>query len=515
MTNEEQNAKPMSAPETSATQPPVAKPPAQPETPAAAPLAPAGSTEPTGPATAVQPATPAMAIGSQRDPADKSLSPSAPKAVQAAVANPISLDDKPAEEVVVVDIPIKSDAGLSDDIDAEIEAALSDISMDDVVSVTETAKQEIEPGTRVKAPITKIHEDNVFVKLEGQLEGVATLHHFKEAPKEGDMVELIVRSLSGEDGLYELAVPGAAIGASDWEDLNEGDVVEATVTGSNTGGLEASVGALRGFIPASQVSRFRVEDFTSYIGKKLTCVTMEVKPEKRRLVLSHRAILDRENEEKRVELMKTLEAGQVREGVVTKLMDFGAFCDLGGVEGLIHISKLSWSRIKHPSEAVKEGEGVRVKVESIDTESNRISLSLRDTMDHPWEKVGDDYSVDEIVKGKVTRIADFGAFVQLMPGVEGLVHISELSYKRIAKVSSVISEGQDLEVKILSIDKESQKISLSHKACLTPPPKKVDGKTVVEEPDAPARDLAVPERAEPLKGGNDRKSGGESIGLKW
>jgi len=118
-------------------------------------------------------------------------------------------------------------------------------------------------------------------------------------------------------------------------------------------------------------------------------------------------------------------------------MDFGAFCDLGGIEGLIHISKLSWSRIKHPSEAVKEGEGVRVKVESIDTESNRISLSLRDTTDHPWKNVGSDYSVDEIVTGKVTRIADFGAFVQLMPGVEGLVHISELSYKRVAKVSSV------------------------------------------------------------------------------
>ena len=514
MTNEEQNANPTSAPETSAAQTPTDKPPAT--KPPAQPQVPVAPTVPAAEAATAQPIKPAMAIGSQRDPADKSLSPSAPKAVQAAVANPISLADKPAsEEVVVEDIPINSDAGLSDDIDAEIEAALGDISMDDVVSVTETAKQEIEAGTRVKAPITKIHEDNVFVKLEGQLEGVATLHHFKEAPKEGDMVELIVRSLSSEDGLYELAVPGAAIGASDWEDLNEGDVVEATVTGSNTGGLEASIGALRGFIPASQVSRFRVEDFTSYIGKKLTCVAMEVKPEKRRLVLSHRAILDRENEEKRVELMKTLEAGQIREGVVTKLMDFGAFCDLGGVEGLIHISKLSWSRIKHPSEAVKEGEGVRVKVESIDTESNRISLSLRDTMDHPWEKVSDDYTVDEIVTGKVTRIADFGAFVQLMPGVEGLVHISELSYKRVAKVSNVISEGQDLEVKILSIDKESQKISLSHKACLTPPPKKVDGKPVVEEPDAPARELAVPDRAEPLKGGNDRKSGGESIGLKW
>ena len=515
MTNEEQNANPTPAPEVSASQPP-ATPAAKPAGPAAAPAAPATpvASVPVA-AAAVQPAKPSVAIGSQRDPADKSLSPSAPKAVQAAVANPIKLSDQSVEEIKVEEVHIKSNAGLSEDVDAEIEAALGDISMDDVVSVAATSAKEIESGTRVKAPITKIHEDNVFVKLEGQLEGVATLHHFKEAPSEGDLVELIVRSRNSEDGLYELAVPGAAIGASDWEDLNEGDVVEATVTGTNTGGLEASIGALRGFIPASQVSRFRVEDFSPYVGKKLTCVAVEVKPEKRRLVLSHRAVLDRENEEKRAELLKELEAGQIREGVVTKLMDFGAFCDLGGVEGLIHISKLSWSRIKHPSEAVKEGEGVRVKVESIDAEANRISLSLRDTMDHPWQNVSDDYSVDDIIQGKVTRIADFGAFVQLMPGVEGLCHISELSYKRVAKVSSVISEGQDLEVKILSIDKESQKISLSHKACLTPPPKKADGKPAVAEVDEPARDLAVPSRSEPLKGGNDRKSGGESIGLKW
>ena len=311
MTNEEQKANPTTAPETSAAQPPET-PTTKPETPApATPTAAAPTPAVPAPAAPERPTKPAVAIGSQRDHADKSLAPSAPKAVQAAVANPIKLSDQPVEEIKVEEVNIKSTAGLSEDVDAEIEAALGDISMDDVVSVTQTADKEIEPGTRVKAPISKIHEDNVFVKLEGQLEGVATLHHFKQAPKEGDLVELIVRSRNSEDGLYELAVPGAAIGASDWEDLNEGDVVEATITGTNTGGLEASIGALRGFIPASQVSRFRVEDFSPYIGKKLTCVAVEVKPEKRRLVLSHRAILDRENEEKRVELLKELEAGQI------------------------------------------------------------------------------------------------------------------------------------------------------------------------------------------------------------
>jgi small subunit ribosomal protein S1 len=461
------------------------------------------------------PAAPGIAIGSQRDAADKSLKPSVPKAVKNAVAAPINLTDK-QDVVETIELPpINSSAGLSDDIDAEIAAALGDISMDDVVSTSQTATAEIEAGTRVKAVVTKIHADNVFVKLEGQFEGVATFHHFKEEPAEGDTVELIVRSVNGEDNLYEMAVPGAAIGASDWDELTEGDVVEANVTGSNTGGLEASVGAVSGFIPASQISRFRVEDFSPYVGKKLPCVVVEVNPEKRRLVLSHRSVLDRENEEKRKVLMAELEAGQIREGVVTKLMDFGAFVDLGGAEGLIHISKLSWSRIKHPSEAVKEGEAVKVKVESIDADSNRIGLSLRDTLAHPWENVSEDYQVDEVVKGTVTRIADFGAFVKLMPGVEGLVHISELSYKRVAKVSNVLTEGQEIEVKILSIDKESQKMSLSHKACLTPPPKTEGGKASAPEVDEPARDLAVAPTNEPLKGGNDRKTGGESIGLNW
>jgi len=457
-----------------------------------------------------------VAIGSQRDTADKALQPSQPRAVQNAVANPINLTGEIEPEPVVLP-GIKSDTGFSDDVDAEIDAVLGEISMDDVVATTEASTEEIEPGTRVKAAITKIHEDNVFVRLSGQSEGVATLHHFKEAPKEGDLVEIIVRGLNKEDGLYELAVPGASIGVADWDDITEGAVIDALVTGSNTGGLEVAINSIRGFIPASQIDRFRVEDFSAYVNQKLTCVVVEVNPEKRKLVLSRRAILDRENEEKRKELLKELEAGQLRDGVVTKLMDFGAFVDLGGVEGLIHVSKVSWSRVKHPSEVLTVGESVRVKVEKIDENANRISLSHRDTLDHPWKGIDAQFAVNDIVKGTVTKIADFGAFVKIAPGIEGLVHISELAYQRVAKVSNVVQEGQELEVKIQSIDPQSQKMSLSHKACLAPPaPKQAAGKKdaaeVVEEP---ARDLAVPASGEPLKGGTDRKSGGEGFGLNW
>lgn len=458
-----------------------------------------------------------VSIGSQRDTADKSLAPTQPKAVQQAVANPIDLSGNPKKPAPAPLAPIKSDTGFSDDIDAEIEAAISDFSMDDVVESSEASEQEIEANTRVKAAVTKIHEDNVFVKLSGQYEGVAALHHFKEPPKEGDLVEVIVRGLNKEDGLYELAVPGASIGIADWDDITEGAVVDARVTGSNTGGLEVTVNAIRGFIPASQIDRFRVEDFSVYINQKLPCVVVEVNPDKRKLVLSRRAVLDRENEEKRKELLKELEVGQLRDGTVTKLMDFGAFVDLGGVEGLIHISKISWSRVKHPSEVLTVGEQVRVKIEKIDEGANRISLSHRDTLEHPWEKVNDQFEVNEIVKGTVTRIADFGAFVKIGPGIEGLVHISELAYQRVAKVSNVVSEGQEIEVKIQSIDTETQKISLSHKACLAPPAPKTPapGKEKQPEVEEPPRELAIPSSGEPLKGGTDRKSGGEDIGLKW
>lgn len=503
--NEKSDAKP----ETSAQETPAQLTPA----PAAQP--PAGDTASAAPPVADKiPVKKPVSIGSQRDTADKSLKPSQPKAVQAAMENPVDLSgkEKPPEEPLP---EIQSLAGFSDDVDAEIEAALGGLSMDEIVTKSETAEVEIEPNTRVKGVVTKIHNDNVFFKLNGQFEGVATLHHFKKPPAEGDLVEIIVRGVNKEDGLYELAVPGAAVGVADWDDITEGGVVDARVTGSNTGGLEVLVNSIRGFIPASQISRYRVDDFSEYVNQKFPCVVVEVNPDKRKLVLSRRAILERENEEARKALLKELEVGQVRDGTVTKLMDFGAFVDLGGVEGLAHISKLSWSRVKHPSEVVKVGDKVSVKVDKIDLDANRISLSVRDTQEDPWNTVRDQFSANDIVKGTVTRIADFGAFVKIAPGVEGLVHISELAYQRVARVSTVVNEGQEIEVKILSIDTDGQKISLSHKSCLAPPaPKEATSKQedAVEEP---ARELAVPNRTEPLKGGRDRKSGGEDIGLNW
>jgi small subunit ribosomal protein S1 len=434
--------------------------------------------------------------------------------VQAALANPVKLDAPGAvPEVEVPTAKINSTAGLTGNIDDAIESALAGLSMDSVLEQTQAASEELEINARVTGVVTKIHKDNVFFKLNGQFEGVAALHHFKEEPSEKDVLEVIVRGLNADDGLYELSIPGSVVGVSDWEEIVEGSVVEGVATGSNTGGLEIAIGSIKGFMPISQIDRFRTEDMSPFINQKLQAVVMEVNPDKRRLVLSRRAILERENEEKRKALMEELEVGQLRDGTVTKLMDFGAFVDLGGAEGLIHVSKVSWTRVKHPSEVLEVGQKVRVKVEKIG--DGRISLSHRDTLEHPWTSVAGQFKADDVVKGKVTKVMDFGAFVQLAPGIEGLVHVSELAHHRVTRVSTICNQGDEIDVKILSIDTESQKMSLSHKATLAAPaPKAGDGKK--DEPELPdSRELVVPASDQPLKGGTNNPSGGEQFGLKW
>lgn len=453
---------------------------------------------------------PKIAIGSQRDVAEKTM---APKAVELAVENPVQLVSQEAVEVPSEpEIEIKSLEGLGGDLESEIEAALGGMSMDDIVSGTEASSETLEPGSRVKGTVTKTHGDNVFLSFKGRFEGIVSLSQFKKPPADGDLIEIIVKGHNEEDGLYELSVPGAAVSVGDWSELEQGMIIEARVTGSNTGGLEASVNNIRGFIPASQIERFRVENFGDYVNKKLQCVVTEVNPQKKRLVLSHRALLDREYEEKRKEMMATLEVGQLHDGTVTKIMDFGAFVDIGGIEGLVHVSKLSWDRVTHPKDVLKEGESIKVKVEKIQADTGKISLSHRDTMDHPWDGIESKYPVNSTVSGKVSRIADFGAFVRLEPGIEGLIHISELAHHRVVKVKNIVKEGDSVEVKVLSLDRDAQKLGLSLKATQKPPERKNAEKP--EEVDEPLRDLAVKKQTDaPLKGGTGRKSGGEDFGL--
>ena len=401
---------------------------------------------------------------------------------------------------------------LSAEVQQALDDAIADLTVEDLMTAeaTNNAAQEIELESRRKGTIVRAHGDNVFFSIGGRNEGVASLRQFKEPPNIGAEMEVVVKSFQADDGLYEVTIPGASVSVADWSDLIEGAVVEARITGANTGGLECMVSQIRGFIPASQIGLFRVEDFAEYIGQKLECVATEVNERKRNLVLSHRAYLERERQEARQKLLDTLEPGLVLEGVVSNLRDFGAFVDIGGIDGLIHISQISWDRVNHPSDVLTVGQRIRVRVEKINPDTGKIGLSYRELLEHPWTNIESEISVGSTVRGPVTRNAKFGAFVKLAPGVEGLIHISELAHHRVRSVADVVKEGQDVEVKVLSIDTDAQRIGLSLKAT-QPEPEKSEA---AEQPDEVATPT-VSQSSKPLKGGFDRPTGGESIGLKW
>ncbi len=407
---------------------------------------------------------------------------------------------------------------LPDDVQAEFESLLGDDDFDGMMAgpaAESVKKNPIEDGARVHGVVLKIHADDVFISLGGPDEGVVPFEQFKEEPAIGAAVEVIVRGLNREDGLFSLSLPGGTVEANDWEDLDEGTVVEATVTGTNTGGLECKVGGVKGFIPISQITEYRIEDTSEFVDKKLLCVVTESNARRGNLVLSHRAILERERAEKRQEQLEKIQVGDEAEGTVRSIKDFGAFVDLGGLDGLIHISKLSWERVKHPSEVLEEGQKVRVKIDKIDESTGKISLSYRDLLENPWSAAESDFAVGSIHRGTVTRTATFGCFVRLAPGVEGLVHVSELAHHRVSKVDAFVQQGSEVEVKVLSFDRDSQKIALSIKAAQQNAAA-VEAPAQQEEIEEPPREVAVKAQHDgPLRGGNNRDTGGAQFGLRW
>jgi small subunit ribosomal protein S1 len=405
---------------------------------------------------------------------------------------------------------------LSPDLELEYLAAVGGQSLEEILAESGTESlAELESESRHKAKVVSIHRENVFVEI-GRQQGLVPLKNFAEPPEPGAVLDVVVSRFNAAEGLYELVLPGSAIDVADWSDVVEGMLVEARVTGHNKGGLECEVNRLRGFIPASQTSMYRVEDLAQFVGQAFTCVVTEANPEKRNLVLSRRAVLEREKAEAKEKLMASLEVGQVHEGLVRSLQPFGAFVDLGGIDGLVHISQLSWDRIKHPSEVLEVGQKVKVKVQKIDPQTGKLSLAFRDLSESPWSTAARDFPTHTKAKGTVTRLMEFGAFVRLGPGVEGLIHISELSHKRVFRVSDVVSEGQQLEVLVLSVDSEAQRISLSLKALeakAQPVEEQKGQEESVEE--APQPEKVTKKRAAPLRGGIGGPSSGEKFGLKW
>jgi predicted RNA-binding protein with RPS1 domain len=452
-------------------------------------------------------------IGSQR-PVDKTQQEpaEAPKPVNAVTAA------KPAAKPSKYPPP-NVRAALTPEQEAELEAELAGMSLDSMIDESAaTAAGELAPETKLTGKVASIHGESVFVDLGGHRQGAVPLKQFhEEPPAVGADLEVVVARLNNDEGLYELSLSTAAVDIGNWDDIQVGQIVEVMVTGHNKGGLECQTAGIRGFMPMGQISLYRVETPEDYVNQKLAAVVTEANRDRRNLVLSHRAVMERERAEKKEKLLAELAPGQLREGVVRSLRDFGAFVDLGGVDGLIHVSKMSWDRIKHPSEVLTEGQAVKVRIDRIDPDTGKISLSYRDSATNPWDGVEGKYPIGTRVNGTVSKIMDFGAFVRLEAGVEGLIHISELAHGRVFRTSDVLSEGQQVEVKVQSVDREKQRISLSLKALLEPPKKKGEKEQVDDE------DLIVPaeppkgprKKAEQLKGGTGGPTGGDKFGLKW
>ncbi|MGV6814900.1 MAG: 30S ribosomal protein S1 [Phycisphaerales bacterium] len=316
--------------------------------------------------------------------------------------------------------------------------------------------------------VVSVGATDLFVEFGPKELGVVDVSQFKEEkPKVGDDLEVAVQRYDSAESLYICALPGA-VQKADWEMLEMGQLVEARVTGTNKGGLELEVAGHRAFMPASQVDINHIPDLSVFVGEKMACEVQKIdRRGQGNILLSRRDVINKERAKLAEGLKETLKEGDTVEGTVRKIMDFGAFVDLGGVDGLIHINDLSHSRVQHGAKGVAqhvtEGQKVRVQILKIDWDANRIGLGLKQLQEDPYTAAASEIVEGAQVSGKVTKIMDFGAFVEVAPGVEGLVHISELEWRRVNDVHEVLSENEVVQVLVLKVDPEDRKISLSLK----------------------------------------------------
>ncbi len=332
---------------------------------------------------------------------------------------------------------------------------------------------EINEGQVVHGTVVRVDKDEVLVDIGYKSEGVIPTAELSirrsvnpaDEVAVGEEIDALVLTkedtegrliLSKKRARFELAWKRIEAAAESGEPVN-GKVIEVV-----KGGLILDLG-VRGFLPASLVDIRRVQDLDEFLGQELRCKVIELNRSRNNVVLSRRAVLEDERKEMRQAILDRLNPGDVVEGQISNIVDFGAFVDLDGMDGLIHISELSWSHVNHPSEVLEIGQTVKVKVLDIDRERQRISLGLKQTQSDPWQQVLEQYKESDVVEGKVTKVVTFGAFVEILPGVEGLVHISELAQHHVENPREVVSQGQDVKVLILEVDAERRRLSLSMK----------------------------------------------------
>lgn len=352
--------------------------------------------------------------------------------------------------------------------------------MGDLMKELNDSIKVIHPGDILKGTVLSVKEDEVLVNIGYMTDGIIAREELSSDPRVNpkDVVnagdEIFVYVIEVNDGEGNVALSKKlADSVKVWDELQqlkaEDKTIKVTVKEAVKGGVTADLKGVRAFIPASQLSLYHVEDLNNFVGKALDVAIMELDQDKKRVILSRKEIELKEAEVKKTAVWSSLKKGEKRRGTVTRLARFGAFVDLGGVDGLIHNSDLSWKRIVNPSEVVSVGDVVEVYVLDFDSANNRISLGLKDVAQNPWNSVKDKFSVGSVVDGTIVRLVDFGAFVELEPGIEGLVHISEISEERILKPSDVLKVGDKVKVKILDLDTQKEKISLSIKEAISRP----------------------------------------------
>lgn len=345
----------------------------------------------------------------------------------------------------------------------------------------ESMINEVQEGDKVKGTVQQVEDKQVEDKhvvvhiVGGKFDGIIPISQLStqhietanEVVNIGDEIEAFVTKIeqTDESGHYILSKRKLDENLS-YEKLQkileDDDTIEAEVTEVVKGGLVVDAG-IRGFIPASLISVNYIDDFSDYLGKVLTLKVEELDQTNNRVILSHKKVEQEALSSKKEDLLNNISQGDVLEGTVARIANFGAFIDLGGVDGLVHVSELSHDHVKSPDEVVKVGDTVKVKVRAVDREAERISLSIKDTLPSPFEQIDSQFTVGDIVPGKVVRLAQFGAFVEIAPGLQGLVHISQISHEHIGNPDEVLEKGQDVQVKILAVDKDEERISLSIK----------------------------------------------------
>ncbi|WP_019415226.1 30S ribosomal protein S1 [Paenisporosarcina sp. TG20] len=335
--------------------------------------------------------------------------------------------------------------------------------------------QDFRQGNLVKGTVVQVEEKSVTVTIEGApfdgiipISELSSLHIEKasDVVSIGDELNLIITKVEDDNFVLSKRKVDAA---EAWDNLEQkfknGEIIEAEVKDVVKGGLVVDLG-LRGFVPASLVEDHFVESFEDYKGKVLTFVIVEMEKDKNRLILSHRAVVEAQKESNKKDVLDQIHAGDVLEGTVQRIANFGAFVDIGGVDGLVHISQLSHEHVEQVSDVIQEGQKIKVKVLSVDRDSERISLSIKDTLPGPWEDIEEKAPQGSVQTGRVKRLVSYGAFVEVFPGIEGLVHISQIAHSHIGTPHEVLKEGQEVQVKVLEVNKKDKRLSLSIKELL-------------------------------------------------